>query len=150
MPLRRQTQLDGRNRHIHHDPAAIETTIVTSEPAAETEARLDAVILTCAIGDWVKVAVLIARITDAARAEALEVSPQGIAARIYALVDAHRLQVKGNVRRWRAGEVRNAAAAVPAECAKLADMKAKDDCVKKAQAAAGRAAGTTTGSTTKN
>lgn len=84
------------------------TNIVTPEPSAETEARLDALILTCATGDWVKVAVLIARITDAARAEALEVLPQGIAARIYALADAHSLQVKGNVRRWRAGEVRNA------------------------------------------
>lgn len=84
------------------------TNIVTPEPAAETEARLDALILNCATGDWVKVAVLIARITDAARAEALDVLPQGIAARIYVLADAHRLQVKGNVRRWRAGEVRNA------------------------------------------
>lgn len=82
--------------------------ILTTQSAAETEARLDALILTCTTGDWVKVAVLIARITDAARAEALEVLPQGIAARIYALSDAHRLQVKGNVRRWRAGEVRNA------------------------------------------
>ena len=42
-----------------------------------------------------------------------------------------------------------AAAVVPAECAKLTDMKAKDDCVKKAQAAAGGPSGTTTGSTTK-
>ena len=82
-------------------------TLVTTEPAAAPDPRLDALILTCATGDWVKVAVLIARITDAARAEALEVLPQGIAARIYALADAHSLQVKGNVRRWRAGEVRN-------------------------------------------
>ncbi len=81
---------------------------VTPETAAAPDAHLDALILTCATGDWVKVAVLIARITDAARADGIEVLPQVIAARIYALADAHRLQVKGNVRRWRAGEVRNA------------------------------------------
>lgn len=34
---------------------------------------------------------------------------------------------------------------VSAECAKLADPKAKDDCVKKAQAAAGTTTGSTTG-----
>ena len=81
--------------------------LVTPDPATGPDPRLDALILNCATGDWVKVAVLIARITDAARAESLEVLPQGIAARIYALADARSLEVKGNVRRWRAGEVRN-------------------------------------------
>lgn len=40
-------------------------------------------------------------------------------------------------------------AAVSADCAKLTEPKAKDECVKKAQAAAGAPAATTTGSTTK-
>ncbi len=84
------------------------TPILTSEPATETEARLDALILTCATGDWMKVAILIARTTDAARAATLDAPAQIIAARIYALVDERRLQSQGNVRRWRAGEVRNA------------------------------------------
>lgn len=68
--------------------------------------RLDAVILACASPEWCKVAVLISRVTDAARAAGLEAPAQVIAARIYALAETQRLDVQGNVRRWRAGEVR--------------------------------------------
>lgn len=82
------------------------TPILTSEPATAPDERLDSVILACATGEWMKVAILIARTTNAARAAALDAPAQIIAARIYALVDERRLQVKGNVRRWRAGEVR--------------------------------------------
>lgn len=82
--------------------------IATTQSAAAPDPRLDGLILSCASDEWMKVAILIARTTDAARAVALDAPAQVIAARIYALADAHRLQVKGNVRRWRAGEVRNA------------------------------------------
>ena len=49
---------------------------------------------------------LIARTTDAARAQSIEASAQAIAARIYALVANYQLDVQGNVRRWRASNVR--------------------------------------------
>lgn len=68
-------------------------------------------ILSCADGEWRKVAMLIARTTDAARAQSIESTTQAIAERIYALTEAHRLEVKGNVRRWRTTEIRLAGVA---------------------------------------
>ncbi len=73
--------------------------------------HLDAAILASASEQWCKVAVLIARATDAARAAELSVSPQDIAGRIYAMTTDGRLEVSGNVRRWRAAEVRKRPAA---------------------------------------
>ncbi len=67
---------------------------------------LDQLIIGCATNEWCKVAVLIARATDAARATQRTVSGQALAQRIYALAESRRLDVRGNVRRWRAGEVR--------------------------------------------
>lgn len=72
--------------------------------------RLDTAILDSASGEWCKVAVLIARATDAVRAQSLDVSPQDIANRIYAMTSDSRLEVTGNVRRWRAAEIRKPAA----------------------------------------
>lgn len=72
--------------------------------------RLDALILASATSEWCKVAMLIARVTDAARAEAIETTAQTIASRIYAMTSDNRLDVQGNVRRWRAAEVRKPAA----------------------------------------
>ena len=69
---------------------------------------LDTLILAAADGEWRKVALVIARATDAARAQNLDVTAQAIAQRIYALGDNKRLDVQGNVRRWRAGEVKTA------------------------------------------
>ena len=85
---------------------------MTTDPAASPSAAdplLDAVILDCADAAGCKVAMLIARATDAARAANIEAPAQIIAQRIYALADAGRLDVTGNVRRWRAAEVRRAA-----------------------------------------
>jgi hypothetical protein len=79
------------------------------EPEIALDPRLDAVILTSLTTEWCKVAVLISRVTDAARAASLEAPAQVIAAHIYALAADHRIDVQGNVRRWRAGEVRRAA-----------------------------------------
>ena len=82
--------------------------ILTSDPADTTtvDPRLDGLILECAEGEWRKVAMLIARVTDAARALPLDVTTQAIATRIYAMTSDRRLEVQGNVRRWRAAEVR--------------------------------------------
>lgn len=74
--------------------------------AVAVDPRLDATILDSATAEWCKVAVLIARATDAARAAELTVTPQDIATRIYAMTSDNRLDVSGNVRRWRAAEVR--------------------------------------------
>ena len=67
---------------------------------------LDAVILANAGAEWLKVAVFIARVVDAAKAQAIETTGQAVAARLYFLVDHGQLEGKGNVRRWRAAEVR--------------------------------------------
>jgi hypothetical protein len=78
----------------------------TETKPAEPDDALDAIILHAAGKDWTKVAVFIARAVDAAKVADREASGQEIAARIYALVDSGELEAKGNVRRWRAGEVR--------------------------------------------
>lgn len=59
-------------------------------------------------GEWCKMAVFLSRVVDTAKAQAIETTGQDIAARIYILVDHGYLEAKGNVRRWRAGEVRRA------------------------------------------
>ncbi|MBX9683948.1 MAG: hypothetical protein K2X41_09185 [Hyphomicrobium sp.] len=76
----------------------------------DADAALDQLIIGCTTTEWCKIAVLIARATDAARADQRTVSGQSIAQRIYVLADSRRLDVRGNVRRWRAGEVRAVAA----------------------------------------
>lgn len=87
---------------------------MTEPPAAAPEnPELDAVILSCGTPQWCKVAMLIARATDAARAKSIDAPAQMIAGRIYALVAQQRLQSQGNVRRWRASEVRLVNPAAP-------------------------------------
>jgi len=69
---------------------------------------LDSLVLSSADEEWRKVAVFIARVVDAAKERGHVTSGQIVAQRIYALVEAGRLEARGNVRRWRAGEVRAA------------------------------------------
>ncbi len=78
----------------------------TGDPVADD--TLDAAILAAADAEWCHVALLIARATDACRAAGLAATGQQIAARIYVLAEAGKLEVEGNVRRWRAGKVRAA------------------------------------------
>jgi hypothetical protein len=80
----------------------------TAQLTPEQAAVVDALIVSCAPPAWTKIAVLIARVTDAAKEQNVTVTPQQIAARIYVLAEAQKLAVQGNVRRWRAGEVRAA------------------------------------------
>jgi hypothetical protein len=82
------------------DPESAPTT-----PSASDES-LDALVLEIADAEWRKVAVFIAMVIDVAKAGGLETSGQLVAQRIYALVETGALAAKGNVRRWRAGEVR--------------------------------------------
>lgn len=74
--------------------------------ASEGDAAIDALILASAPADWCKVAMLIARTVDAAKAQSLEVPASVIVPRIYVLVEGGRLTVQGNVRRWRAAEIK--------------------------------------------
>ncbi len=90
-------EIDVRPERQPKLPVAIDPNIVEA---------LDQAILSVLDGDWHKVAIVIARVTDTAKTQALDVSAQAIAQRIYALADDKRLEVQGNVRRWRAGEVR--------------------------------------------
>ena len=87
-------------------PEPIETPAPARTP--DDDAATDALIVASATKEWCKIAVLIARTTDAARAQSLELPPQAIASHIYALAEAGKLSVQGNVRRWRAGEVKTA------------------------------------------
>ena len=77
----------------------------TAPSTPERDAALDALILGTATREACKVAVLIARVTDAATAAGITAAPQAIAARIYQLAENGQLSVQGNVRRWRAAEV---------------------------------------------
>ncbi len=84
------------------------TAVMTSEshPGGAADERLDELILNACDGAWAKVAVFIARVIDAAKVQGIQASGQSVAARIYVLVETGKLEAKGNVRRWRAGEVR--------------------------------------------
>jgi hypothetical protein len=82
---------------------------LTTPPHAYVHDELDALILASADADWCKVAVFIAKVVDAAKAQGREATGQAVAQRVYALVEAGTLEAKGNVRRWRAGEVRKVA-----------------------------------------
>ncbi len=82
---------------------------MTTPPDNAAPEALDALILASADADWCKVAVFIAKVVDAAKAQGTEANGQAVAQRVYALVEAGTLEAKGNVRRWRAGEVRKVA-----------------------------------------
>lgn len=73
---------------------------------SDTAASIDAIVLACATDEWSKVAIVIARATDAARAQNVSTTAQSLAARVYALAEASRIETRGNVRRWRDGEIR--------------------------------------------
>jgi hypothetical protein len=78
---------------------------------ASATVALDAVVLGCAGAEWCKIAVFIAKVVDAAKAQGIETSGKAVADRIYALVAQGQLEPQGNVRRWRAASVRLKAAA---------------------------------------
>lgn len=80
----------------------------TSDVSGENTDRLDALIVTSAPNEWCKVALFIARVTDAAALVGIPVSGQLIAQRLYALVETGQIKVQGNVRRWRAASIRSA------------------------------------------
>lgn len=86
--------------------ADAEPAAAPSAAAPQDSAQTDDLIVGCATGEWVKIAVLIYLATDAAKAANIDAPPQVIATRIYALTENGRLASRGNVRRWRQGEVK--------------------------------------------
>ncbi|HRD76146.1 MAG TPA: hypothetical protein PK264_09425 [Hyphomicrobiaceae bacterium] len=83
--------------------------------AAETDGRdepdIERLVLASVDDEWRRVAIVIARTIDAARSVGLTVEAGRIAVAIVALAEAGRLMHRGNLRRWRAGEVRRRSAA---------------------------------------
>ncbi len=80
-----------------------------STEADNAAAQLDAAILAASDAEWVKVAVFISKVVDAAKAQGIETSGKAVAERIYTLVENSQLEAQGNVRRWRAASVRRTA-----------------------------------------
>ncbi len=68
--------------------------------------KIDALILSAAVDEWTKVAVMISKVFDDPALQGLDNLGQSVAERIYILVDAGQLDVQGNMRRWRDGAVR--------------------------------------------
>ncbi len=97
---------------ISADDKPVAPNAIVAEPSAplppspEQEASTDAIILASATTDWIKIAVLIARATDGLRAQSMVATPPLIALRIYSLIESGKLEVTGNMRRWRAALVR--------------------------------------------
>ncbi len=83
---------------------------MTNPNQANPSDPLDALILAASDGEWCKVAVFIAKVVDAAKAQSIETTGQAIAARLYALAEGGQIEVNGNIRRWRAASVRRAGA----------------------------------------
>ena len=67
---------------------------------------IDAVLLSTATDEWVKIAVIISKVFDAPALAGAEVTGQAIAERLYILVDNGALDSRGNMRRWRDADVR--------------------------------------------
>jgi Protein of unknown function len=88
------------------DTPATEPTPTPLTPSTLDDAAIDELILSTANTEWCKVAILIARTVDAAKAQGIDLPSSAIVARIYVLADSKALATQGNVRRWRACEVR--------------------------------------------
>ncbi len=71
---------------------------------------IDTLIMDAASEHWTKIAVIIAKVYDAFEAqghhELTKTLAQDIAQRLYILVDNGRLDVQGNMRRWRDADIR--------------------------------------------
>jgi hypothetical protein len=89
-----------------HTPTTTETAVGPPAPSTLDDVTIDALILSVASAEWCRVAILIARTMDAAKAQGLDLASSAVVARIYALAERKALATQGNIRRWRAGEVR--------------------------------------------
>ncbi len=71
-----------------------------------TDETIDQAILSVASGEWVKTALLISKVFETEALSGAEIKGQVIAERLYILVDGGKIEVKGNMRRWRDSEVK--------------------------------------------
>jgi hypothetical protein len=69
-------------------------------------AKLEAMVLTACSNEWQKVAVVISKVFDGPEFDKEKNTAAEIAERIYIMVDSGKLDVQGNMRRWRDGAVR--------------------------------------------
>lgn len=69
-------------------------------------AKLEGMILAVCRNEWQKVAVVISKVFDAPDFDKEKNTAAEIAERIYIMVDSGKLDVQGNMRRWRDGVVR--------------------------------------------
>ncbi len=67
---------------------------------------IDAMVMKAAGAEWQKTAVLISKVFDDPNFDKEVLSGQNVAERIYALLDAEKLEATGNIRRWRESNVR--------------------------------------------
>jgi hypothetical protein len=75
-------------------------------PESVSEADLDQIIFSVVSSRWRKTAMVIVKAYDRCKELALPVDPELLGIRIRALVEANRLDNKGDVRKWRFSEVR--------------------------------------------
>lgn len=68
--------------------------------------KIESLILEACTNEWQKIAVIIGKIFDAPDFDAQSTNAQDIAERLYIMVDSGKIDVQGNMRRWRAGAVR--------------------------------------------
>jgi hypothetical protein len=76
---------------------------------SKTHEKIDALIMAATPPEWVKTAVLISRVFDDPGFGGLNSSAQDVAERLYILIDHGKLDVQGNMRRWRDSDVRQKA-----------------------------------------
>lgn len=70
------------------------------------EHPLDALVMAAAADDWRSITTVMSSVFDDAGFDKESYSAQDVAERVYVLVDNGRLDVSGNMRRWREGKVR--------------------------------------------
>lgn len=68
--------------------------------------KIDALVLDVVTAEWTKTALVISKVFDTPNFSDLGVEAQDIAERIYILADNGRLDVQGNMRRWRDSAVK--------------------------------------------
>lgn len=67
---------------------------------------IDQMIFAAATKDWQKTALVISKVFENPDFAGQNLSSQNVAERIYALVEAAKLQSTGNIRRWRDSNVK--------------------------------------------
>jgi len=73
---------------------------------SNNEQKLDELILSAVTNEWQKTAVLISKVFDNPAFNKEKATAQDVAQRLYILVDSGKLEVDGNMRRWRDSTVR--------------------------------------------